>query len=417
MRVLPTPALQAISTPASPRSAAAGGSTRRDGVVLGFTDHDRDLALRRHRASRPRTGFTASEIDAALGLAVDGLEASPARCRPTGLTRGAICGGRYDDARGRGLAGRLEDVGAARAAARGTLGEVRARGAWASPPSCAALAASRWTSRGAASIRPWLRRRSRRRALRRRSRRSAFATARCRGARADAARHRRERARRLRRRLVRARHAGLGRAAPMPGGWREVKAHRATAARDRRAVAAAWPRPIAAGDAFAVTAGCDKRFATCRDEFANGVNFRGFPHMPGNDFVTRAMRRRASPTMTAGACSHERPAHASSPRRAAGSARPIGIRPRSRASAAIASGWCAASGARCMGDEPEAPPAYRAGLGRGAAAARRWREAARRHLRRRFRVTEFDAGRRAAVPLARGPAGEARRHRCGRRTR
>jgi uncharacterized phage protein (TIGR02218 family) len=47
------------------------------------------------------------------------------------------------------------------------------------------------------------------------------------------------------------------------------------------------PQPIAAGDTFVVTAGCDKRFATCRDRFANGVNFRGFPHIPGNDFVVR----------------------------------------------------------------------------------------------------------------------------------
>jgi uncharacterized phage protein (TIGR02218 family) len=49
-----------------------------------------------------------------------------------------------------------------------------------------------------------------------------------------------------------------------------------------------WQRmsePIMAGAAFAVTAGCDKQFATCRAKFANSVNFRGFPHMPGNDFV------------------------------------------------------------------------------------------------------------------------------------
>ena len=45
------------------------------------------------------------------------------------------------------------------------------------------------------------------------------------------------------------------------------------------------PEPIAVSDAFTVTAGCDKRFATCRDRFANAVNFRGFPHIPGNDFV------------------------------------------------------------------------------------------------------------------------------------
>jgi len=42
---------------------------------------------------------------------------------------------------------------------------------------------------------------------------------------------------------------------------------------------------IATGDAFVVTAGCDKRFATCGAKFANRDNFRGFPHMPGNDAV------------------------------------------------------------------------------------------------------------------------------------
>jgi uncharacterized phage protein (TIGR02218 family) len=43
--------------------------------------------------------------------------------------------------------------------------------------------------------------------------------------------------------------------------------------------------PIVAGDAFVVTAGCDKQLATCRARFANVVNYRGFPHMPGNDFL------------------------------------------------------------------------------------------------------------------------------------
>lgn len=47
----------------------------------------------------------------------------------------------------------------------------------------------------------------------------------------------------------------------------------------------------AAGDTFTATAGCDKAIETCRGKFANAVNFRGFPHMPGNDFVTRYVRR------------------------------------------------------------------------------------------------------------------------------
>lgn len=42
---------------------------------------------------------------------------------------------------------------------------------------------------------------------------------------------------------------------------------------------------VAAGDTFRVTAGCDKSFATCRARFANHLNFRGFPHVPGADFA------------------------------------------------------------------------------------------------------------------------------------
>ena len=49
----------------------------------------------------------------------------------------------------------------------------------------------------------------------------------------------------------------------------------------------ATPYPIAVADAFTITAGCDKRFATCRNRFDNHLNFRGFPHMPGNDAVVR----------------------------------------------------------------------------------------------------------------------------------
>ena len=47
---------------------------------------------------------------------------------------------------------------------------------------------------------------------------------------------------------------------------------------------------ILPGDAFTVTAGCDKQFATCQAKFDNAVNFRGFPHIPGNDFVTAIAR-------------------------------------------------------------------------------------------------------------------------------
>jgi uncharacterized phage protein (TIGR02218 family) len=45
-------------------------------------------------------------------------------------------------------------------------------------------------------------------------------------------------------------------------------------------------RPVAAGDRFRVVAGCDKRAETCRAKFDNFLNFRGFPHIPGDDWVT-----------------------------------------------------------------------------------------------------------------------------------
>jgi hypothetical protein len=72
----------------------------------------------------------------------------------------------------------------------------------------------------------------------------------------------------------------------------EVKTHR----RDDDGVSIElWqtmPEPVAPGDTFTVTAGCDKRFATCRDRFDNTVNLRGFPHIPGNDRRWRAGRGR-----------------------------------------------------------------------------------------------------------------------------
>lgn len=49
------------------------------------------------------------------------------------------------------------------------------------------------------------------------------------------------------------------------------------------------PPPFATEDDVLVELieGCDKSFATCRDRFANAENFRGEPHLPGNDLLTR----------------------------------------------------------------------------------------------------------------------------------
>lgn len=48
-----------------------------------------------------------------------------------------------------------------------------------------------------------------------------------------------------------------------------------------------WDRlraSIVPGDVVRLTAGCDKRMETCRLKFANLLNFRGFPDLPGEDW-------------------------------------------------------------------------------------------------------------------------------------
>ena len=50
------------------------------------------------------------------------------------------------------------------------------------------------------------------------------------------------------------------------------------------------PDALAGGVSARIAEGCDKRFATCRDRFANGVNFRGFPHMPGTDAALKVAK-------------------------------------------------------------------------------------------------------------------------------
>lgn len=51
---------------------------------------------------------------------------------------------------------------------------------------------------------------------------------------------------------------------------------------------------LAPGDSVTLTAGCDKRFSTCRDRFANALNFQGFPDLPGDGWQL-AMPGQGSP--------------------------------------------------------------------------------------------------------------------------
>ena len=44
---------------------------------------------------------------------------------------------------------------------------------------------------------------------------------------------------------------------------------------------------VSPGTRVELIEGCDRRFSTCVNRFANAANFRGEPHLPGNDLLTR----------------------------------------------------------------------------------------------------------------------------------
>ena len=71
----------------------------------------------------------------------------------------------------------------------------------------------------------------------------------------------------------------------------EVLTHVLTGADVKITLLEAPVRPIKVGDTLDIFAGCDKRFETCKAKFTNAVNFRGFPHIPGQDTVIRYAAR------------------------------------------------------------------------------------------------------------------------------
>jgi uncharacterized phage protein (TIGR02218 family) len=51
-----------------------------------------------------------------------------------------------------------------------------------------------------------------------------------------------------------------------------------------------WERPVVplvVGSTVILSPGCGQLLSVCRDKFGNSVNFRGFPHMPGNDALNK----------------------------------------------------------------------------------------------------------------------------------
>jgi uncharacterized phage protein (TIGR02218 family) len=280
MRTIP-PALQAKLDEGVTTLCRCWTVARNDGAVQGFTDHDEDVVLG-GVTCRAGTGLTASEAAQKLGLAVDGSEFSGALSDDS-LNEDDLAAGLYDAA---AVALWLVDWSAPDLRvllANGTLGEIKREG-------MAFTAEVRGLSQ-------------------RLSEESGrLYTAGCSADLGDA---------RCKVDLDNPAYRGDGAVDVLPAtssfgakgldafadGWFtggkltftgganaglsvEVKTH----VNDGAVSLTLWqqmPQSIAVGDTFTVTAGCDKRFTTCHDRFDNVVNFRGFPHIPGNDFVIR----------------------------------------------------------------------------------------------------------------------------------
>lgn len=100
--------------------------TRRDRIVLGFTEHDEDIVCD-GTLFAAATGFTASQIRSNLGLAVDNFTASGALSSAS-ITEADILAGRYDDATLELLWVNWSDSAQFIVVSKGNLGEIKRQG-------------------------------------------------------------------------------------------------------------------------------------------------------------------------------------------------------------------------------------------------------------------------------------------------
>lgn len=281
MRTIP-PALQTRLDSGATNLCRCWIVTRRDGVIQGFTDHDEDVIVE-GVTCRADTGFDGSEATARLGLSVDGAEISGA-LSDDALNESALAAGRYDAAQvdmhivdwsepalsvlmSRGHIGEVRREGAAFVAElRGLADRLAQETGRLYTPTCAAdLGDARC---GVDLDDPDFRGEGTVIAL---DGVSAFTVSGLAGFDDDWF---------TAGKLTFTSGANQGDAM-------EVKRHHTDGESVTVALWQAMAEAIAAGDTFVVTAGCDKRFETCRARFDNAINYRGFPHIPGNDFILR----------------------------------------------------------------------------------------------------------------------------------
>ena len=258
---------------------------RADGVVMGFTDHDRDLAFD-GVTFRADSGLSARALAQSTGLAVDNTEAAGA-LSAAALREEDILAGRYDGAALRIWEVNWADVAQRRMIFRGTLGEItRADGAFRAELRGLAEALGQPQGRvyqgvcaavlgdaacGVDLSQPGMS-----------SERPAEAVEGSRVFRFE------EFAGFEERWFEKGRLRVLSGAAQ--GLYGVIKNDRMNGAGRRIELWEPIPADVAPGDMLRIEAGCDKRAATCRLKFGNFVNFRGFPHIPGEDWLMAVPR-------------------------------------------------------------------------------------------------------------------------------
>jgi uncharacterized phage protein (TIGR02218 family) len=255
--------------------------TRRDGLVLGFTDHDRPLSF--GGIDFPATtGLEAAENAAELGFAIGGGEVSGAFAA-LGLNETDLARGLYDDARVRVWLVNWADPSQRVLLEEGFVGEIK-RGEAGFTAEIRSFAKAFDEEKGRLYMR---------------SCSADLGDARCGLALVAAEADVVESDGRLSLSAegldsYAAGHFTSGRlvftSGTNAGFSTEVKRHGREGAQALFQLWQATAAPIVPGDGFRVTPGCDKSFATCRAKFGNGVNFRGFPHMPTSDFIIGGVR-------------------------------------------------------------------------------------------------------------------------------
>jgi uncharacterized phage protein (TIGR02218 family) len=253
---------------------------RADGVALGFTTHDASLVIDGlHYAAAP--GMAPSAIATSDGIDVDTMDVAGALTADM-VTSADLAGGRFD---GASVAVFLVDWQATDAGslrlARGTLGEVSQQGSGTGGSFTATLRGptADFEATAIESYSPECR--------------AELGDRRCRVDLAGRTQVVRVTAASDRQTIEFAALATDG--AELEGGRCRVQAGD-NAGIDARIVAATAttvtlfePLPFALepGARIELREGCDKSLATCAIRFANAVNFRGEPHVPGGDVLTR----------------------------------------------------------------------------------------------------------------------------------